>query len=703
MENRGFNIQNTAETFSVDVLSTDSGLFDISFNGNRICLSDKTEIFYKNVINPDSNLSGSADKSRIWENILSKSKTPLKGSYLNTLDYEMSHQEANTNEITNILQNEFRYFLEKLLSNQPIDQKMKEHEINNFLQMINTFKADEKIIFMMKSIIDDEKQNVDNINKESIKAELVIIEYLREKEKKFDVFYEFLKYYRVFDQIDKNQTIFYKFLEYKEKLTVAIKLREFENNIIDRLKSSDFAFKKIPPQDEKYYSVAHDYFKLVYDSLKKSQNLDKPFYKQSIFSKISEIHVFLEKISENFLIKAADIKNKEDRVILAKIMINLFEIILSSVIFIHEKYLYEGMGADSIDLKIYEMRKNPESLWLLRYSYLEQMETFLTKFLEFRPNILQSTLNEIFSFTDNLLYFIELFHKVNFSVESEKAYFLWRRKILSHIIELDYEKSLNLSRKYKDFFSVTYICHRKKWLNKLKETMMEYKDQTKVIKDILKIYLLFESSSIKKSINNTKNFEFSFFEDFDEFNQEIKEICANYPKLNFQYEIYLKNKNVNDYNEIDSNLENFVKKIVNKQNLNIYLKIAKIFNNLSRLNYEEFTMKNQEGNDITEILDNFYIRNENNGLELNYMLLVNYLVCSLKLPQINYENGSIFHNFEIFMTNYLKNDSKIFGENAQNVLKYRIAINLIQMAEEINYKFGDKEIFDRLRRVREFP
>ena len=85
------------------------------------------------------------------------------------------------------------------------------------------------------------------------------------------------------------------------------------------------------------------------------------------------------------------------------------------------------------------------------------------------------------------------------------------------------------------------------------------------------------------------------------------------------------------------------------------------------------------------------------------MLLVNYLVCSLKLPQINYGKGSIFDNFEIFLTNYLKNDSKIFGENAQNVLKYRIAINLIQMAQEINYKFSrDREIFDRLRRVREF-
>ena len=705
-EFKGFSCINTPEQFSVDTLSPDKGVWNVYFSGNKILLCDKTEVFLKNVINSPQSINDSYNQS----NQLEKSK-PKRTTHLGVTTYCDDDTAMIDSNLDKFLQNEFKEFSE--MSRKSTNNLQINNQIKTFLEKINKYEFLQiyhSITKILHCIVDDPTLNVDNINKESIKAELVIIEYLRQKEKNLEDFLDFLKFFRIFEHVDKNQTIFLKFLELREKLIVAIKLREFENNVVDRMDRVRVSHIKnsgsssmINLKDEKYYFIANNFFNSVYPGLRENPLLkpllnERPFYKQMIFSKISEIHIFLETIHDNFLTFIEDNKKQgEEKVILSYILVTLFNIILNSVRLHKEKFFQENNFESDLNSSISYMRENSQMLWLLNPEYLKSFEVYLNIFLEYNSiQISTSTQNEIFSYSDNLLYLFELFHKVNFSPHSQKNYQNSRKDILSKVIKLNSEKSLVLAKKYKDFYSITLLCYKENWLNELKETMKEFREDETIICYILKLYLLFESESIRENLNSQKSSEFSFFENFEEYSEEIEKICKKYPKLNFHYEIFKKSKNSNDHEEINLNLETFARSVVKKENLNIYLKIAKIFNILNECNNKDLTKRLEQEGKFSEN------KNETNASEINFVLLINYLNSSLNLSSFNTDdNNNIFEEFPKFLKNFIQSKStNLVDANNSGLLRFTIASQILKLAKEIKYKFQDN--LGELTRVKYF-
>ena len=193
------------------------------------------------------------------------------------------------------------------------------------------------------------------------------------------------------------------------------------------------------------------------------------------------------------------------------------------------------------------LKDNFNNLWLLREDFLEYFRSIFYKFLEFYSVLNHSYSNEtaadLMKYVDNILYLYDMYFKVNESSDNKKVHFEMRKDIISKIIPINAESSLAIAEKYRDFYSITFICYNNQWVERLKDTMEKYKDNTNVLMYFLKLYLLFETEN-NRSLNRKFN-EFKYFEHFYEYKEEVKSVVQKFPKLATLYEIYFKSRDLN--------------------------------------------------------------------------------------------------------------------------------------------------------------
>lgn len=698
---RGWNFHNSPELFTIDILHLESGLWNIYYTNGVLNVIDKTNVFIQNVISnyysDNQDISASSKFQHFFpgnypllENINDNKIENLHKLFNNTLNEYYKKINENTVKSKADLENE--------------EIRLKDHNIENFHLKLQSFEYDQIVNMvgsLLFSIIDDESLNVDVINKNSIKAELVIIEYLLQKEKKINVIFDFLNYFQIFQKFDPHKTIFLTYLQYKEKLTVAIKLREFENNIIDKklLVNSQENIQNYIKNDRllQLNNIAQTFITRVYTNLKNywsKRFSDTPFSKQLVYSKISDINSYIDNLFDIYSISMEDLKiSKDEKVLISYILIILWNNIIFSIKTLHEEVYYPHTGPQ--DFNSYQ--NNPQCLWLLSEDYLKNLKLIFTKFLEFYPALkniypIDFVADYLIYYVDHILYLFDMYFKINYSIENDKISFNLKKEMIGRIIEFDAERSLKIACKYKDYYSITIICYNNQWIDKFKEIMSEYINNRNIILYFLKLYLFLEADNLRK--NPMKKVNFEFFENFTEFSIYIEEICKSFPKLNFFYQIFLKSKTPMDTKETTTKLEELVKSVNEKRNVHIFLKIEKILNSINRCNLDAAMLNKNKNREDIDIMDrNKEDINEKDLKEINFCLLVNFLKNSFNLTTVDYSN--IFNSFE----NYIKEFLSLEKKEIDIFMKYKISFQLITLAREISYKIGNKNIFEYLYRV----
>jgi hypothetical protein len=704
-EIRGVNPICTFEDFSIDILTLDKGVMNFYYKNEKLNVLDKTKNFLNNF-----------STSQIEESEGDLNRSSLYG--LNYNPYSKSDFKSNQNQnIQLILQNLLSDFYEKKLNGyyKELKQEVIDSEISASISPFTNFsneKVIEEILKFLHSIVDDETTNVDNLNKESLKAELVIIEYLLKKQDNLDFVFNFLNFYKILENFDKNKIIFLKYLELKEKLILAIKLREIENNIIDKkLNTQPHAFQR--DREVMYYNKSSEFFNILYQHLKRnyvslsSSFSDRAFSKHLVYAKISQVEKILESIFTVYKSLIEDFTiNKDDKMHYSYLIVNILNIIFGSIRNFQEKILLsqqsnnEQVGEDNILTYVLKNRKeflsHPHYSWLLKESYLTYLNDIFYKVCQ--PNFTQDFLkNDLITYADNILYLIEFFYAINDPSKNNKVHFKLRKDIISNIIQFDPEKSLEICRKYNDYYNIVFICYNYKWIDILKEIMKSYyntNSDSKVVFYFLKLYLLLESQSIR---NPKEISEFTFFEKFEEYKEEIKKIIQDFPKLNFLYDVYIKSKDPLEISEDSGSLEKINMSIVDEKNISLFLKIQKIVNSLTRLNIEDLKIKNkisEEEYNKNSLLNEFIQK------KINFSLLCENLITSLNMQ--NVDRRDVMSTIFNFVGELIKNGQVM---KLNSFFKYKIAVQLTLLAREIsvcNNPEKYEEIFNEIFDVKKF-
>jgi hypothetical protein len=651
----GFNVINSPISgFYVDMLTLRSGLLSLSYNNEKFSLEQKTHLFIKNLISGSLSIKGEEDR------------TPLRKSELpQELLFSMNKAD-NINEETlkKYLFEAFEYY--EKYSNISAEQYTNNLEKDNLQRKISKFDYDTIInvvtgIFL--NILDDENINVDNINRDSIKAELVIIEYLGMKEMRLDQFFDCLQFFEILRKFDGKQIILSNYIESKGKLIFALKLREFENNIINN------EFINIREErTKKLNRVAKMFFEKVYAQQKedhlKHKLSDKVFNKQLIYSKVTKIASYLESIIIVYNWMINDIQlSAEDKIRLSFILIKLFNSIIGNI-----------RNFNSIQAETFGIRNEQLTNWLLDETYLKCFELVFQLATDDVKNTKISDLfeDEIINYIDNVLHLYESYYVLNNNSVNQRIFASFKRTNLGKIIELNYSKVLDVAKKYKDLYNVTYICYKYKDNFQLRIFLKEIEENDSMVKFVLKLFLLFVMEDFKSSQHKINFFDFTFFDDFSEYENQIRDIIKPFPKMRYFYYLYSKAKAPDSYPEIELELKWLLSETDYKDNIANFLKTLKALNTLNLSNYME---ESEEKKD-----EMFPGVNSFNANELNFCLLINYIS-----NEFDFKTHEIFDNFRDFVEKFIDQAS---SQNFPPNQTYSIILQLIALADEISDKFN---------------
>ncbi len=623
-EFKGLNIHSSPDNFFLEILST-SGIFKVFYEDKDIHYNDFSYHFIKclEILYNENN-----ESFKIKPNQLTKE--------------ESSNSEANLKKI-------IESYLNKI--GELIDQENEfEFEKTQFYNSLKNFELG-KISYNLEEIIlqtiDDESLNIDSINLNPEKSELVIREYLKRKKYKIEHLLFILKKSEFFNYFDPNKAVFFYIVESLEKIQTALYIRELENKLIERntIISNNIAFTD---QEKKQISFKLNFFKLVYENYRKNilKKEYKNFSKFLVYSKISRINDLISTIFITYLQSINDYKtDKIEKANYTFLIVELFSSIISGI---NESFIQHEIKDEPVE----KYRENSNYMWFTKTEYLSYLRTVHKNILDTFPLIqslsLVSDLNEsLFDYTDKILWLHERFYSVNSSDENKKRYFKEKKDILSRLTSVDSDKTLSLTIKYNDYFNMTLICYEKgrpQILNEIMKNSSEF-----VIQFILKLYLKLESEAYRQG----KSLEVNFFEVFVNFSNQISMIVSAYPKLKLIHENYL--KSIGKMHIVDPvvSIEEVCKKVKNENNIEKFLKIAKINNSLDRLELDEKLQ-----NDINNILYKSETHNNNkNCIKIHFLLLLYIIARKYKLEKYNFNFplDNLYNMIKELMT--IKNDS----------------------------------------------
>lgn len=469
------------------------------------------------------------------------------------------------------------------------------NDSEDLVKHLNNFQKDQNIslISIMRriilNIVDNETMNINNINTNTRKAEIIIIEYLKERLENYQIFLNFLKDYKIFENFDQNKELYICCMEYKEKLICAIKLREQENFLLKNY-VQDNNFSNLS-SEQKLIQIACKFFDNCFEQYKCKYPEKSGFNKYSIYFKISNFDNYLKFLLDEFVSKLKRLDSStEENLHLAFYLMNVFNLIFSEIK--NMSYYFEYLNSNitdnfylNFDFAIFQDFKNiKQSFWLFqnKEDILEKLEKLFrylvvenTKEIITIKNNISEFSKSIIEFVDHLIFFNMLHYNFKESDTKKVDYEKKKRFYIKNIIEIDYEKSLQISIKYRCYFTIALICNIYKCPVKLKEYLDVLSQKEKFnteIEYMLKIYLILDmekkikyqkenkvisasrignSADLKNQPNNSaslinkdKNliFYFDYFDVFCDYHQFLKNIFSNYPKVDFFYEFYLRSK-----------------------------------------------------------------------------------------------------------------------------------------------------------------
>lgn len=685
-EVRGINIVNilnsAQNSFSFELLALNKGIFEVFCKNAEFFENDKTDIFVKNLLSTSNKLN---DDKTLKINREYSSK--INENNYNYNDNSFNSERLNMERF--ILDAFYRYQEFKSQNNGSVSSNL-EREVYNFneeLKRLNLSLFLNEVEIILNKYIDDDSLNVDFINKESEKAELVIIEYLIKKEKRLVLFFDFLKFYKIFNL---SNALYFKFIEYMFKLALAVKLREFENSVIE----NNVLGATLSNSNNNNFNTQFDvnksfkeFLSKVNESIKRNYLSDygydesiKYFNKQYIYSKISKINKILNYFFETFNDLIDNFKvNLESKALITF----AFVVLLNKVILSFKNIINNYLIVNKSELK----ESEEDFLWFFKEQSFNLikvnkrlLEYFKTIKTFFGFNDLE---DDVINFAENILYLFNLNCEVNSSKSTKNEFFKLKREIIQPIIQFNKEKAFLIASLYQDYHSITNICFHNQWIDKLLEEMQKYLNQRTIIIFIMKQYLIYEAEQLKANIYN-----FNFFEIFVDFRLELEQIIIEFPKLHFFYKLFLKAKRDTLKNSSSSSYLNEIDKVllpINKySNTETFIKMAKVVNNI-------------EASEVVSVFNN----DENNEdskyeidiqtLKLNYESLINYVKLNLSNYDVNLNkynidiNNSIKVTFENLILSFIVDLN--FKDKALNDFdRYVVALRIIELANLLNHK-----------------
>jgi len=651
---RGIMIKNTF------IKPTQNRMVDTSFNDNKseIIENYNRPTFY-------GGIGGQRNQN------LTRNECNFNDSVLieNILKENLGDRDKE-NRILNFLTNKLRKYYDFKIRSKEVDLNaiydinIDIEELTNFLSSMvrqnnpNNSSYCDKIASIrpvinriILNIIDNESLNINNINMDTKKSEYIIIDYLKERSEKYDIFLSFLKDYKIFENFDSNKELNSLCTLFSEKLKSAIKLREQENFLLKNyLVDTNINYINNPQQ--KLVNISYNFYNECFKNLKhkKEQIESTNINKYSVYLKISTFDDYLKYILGKFNDEVNDIhRKKEDNLYLAFNLVNLWNSIFDEIKNISYKNEIANnqleiprMKIDNefntnynytINAQYYEDFNNfRSSIWLIenKENFLDKLEKIFVFLVEDDKkevisirNNLSNFSKTIIDFVDNLIFFNRMHYNFKFSKEQKKIEFERKKRFLiNKIIKFDYEKSLKIAIKYQSLFTISYICNLFKCPEKLKEyfdTIPKTIEGGKEIEYMLRVYLVLDmekkihSNKIIDNLNeisfNCRNknkndnyneiiFYFDFFNVFEEYHAQVVNIVWKYPKVKFYFEYFFKSRegvydrhfNIEKTTWEDFlDIEDLINAVINQKTLENVFKMTRFVLNMNMVSYQENT------------------------------------------------------------------------------------------------------------------
>jgi hypothetical protein len=499
-----------------------------------------------------------------------------------------------------------------------------------------------------RAVFNDDSSNIDNINRDSIKAELVIIDYLRKKQNIVEKLYHFLIDYKFFDYYDPSKKIFFELIQLLEKLTFAIKLREYENYIIQ----TDITLQQRDPFLYNLNNVSRQFFESVYlDAREKYKDYtrnDRTVNKQLIYSKVSYIQIYLDSIVDVYNVYMKNINlNSKDKLLLCHSMIILFNNVLSEIVKLDkDEYILS---------KLHDSDKSQS--WLIKVEYLN------TLVMIYEYYIISGSISEsinIHSYIDKVLYLFVYYYG-----QDRRGLFERSKVLLEKLIHIKPEKTLDIAISYRDFHTMTHICYYYNYSGNLTTNMENYSSNESIIEYIIKLYLSLESNNLRQ--NSQKGFAcFEIF--YEKYNPQLQKVIAKYPKLKALYDTFLTSKSKN-YHIMSTSVEELTKSTNNDKVKSLMLRIYRIVNSNFLVNYNTLDEANITYTNLAKQACD----------EVNYAILMDHLKYAFKIGATD--------DFSESLRQLVSDMNRLESKESPKV-KYHIVLFFVNLYKEIARSHG---------------
>ena len=610
-------------------------------------------------INNGDNLNNSFQSQRAlkpYEIILNNEKKKEFHIFLDEIIKKYMQEDSYLNKINE----KDEYIISKL------EQFFNNKQINNKNEALNDF------LNYINNIINNDSTHIEIIEKSRTKAKLLTVEYLQEKYNKLMILYEILKKCKIDGMkiFDYYPDLLNEFFKIFEKIIIGINMRKQENIHLEKIEQGNI-------EEEKFNTLFLERF---YTQIKNKLGNNKNFNHLLLFGKISNINeqlldTFFSEFNKIFMDKnnnnSYNYYNDEEFYYQQKDNLLLF--LINIIVGINEdiQKLITKLNQDGNNNKN-SFAKYNNGLWYLSNNnyictnYLLKIFILINKWKTeiFKDSKIDA--ETIFLLAEQLHFLLKNYLLIgNTSLKDKKDYINNQSIINSIMLNFNVDKAYYLSKKYYDHYTMAKIAfnNKKKYYNDLKEFMKNVLSKKPGhIKYILQIILEFEIQSIRNCKDNNTIF-FNYFEDFDIFQKEIKEIIKNSKKLQNFFNLYLLKKNIET--NINDNLgHDIVKNIVSNMKNNDIIDFNE--NKIKIYNLIKIVCLDKALNLIK------YVYLNNNGNEdINVNNNINKHIENIKEDNIIYEILQLCNdkNYKNILNNEEENPQRHFYERTVQFLK----------------------------------
>ena len=464
----------------------------------------------------------------------------------------------------------------------------------------------EDLVDYIKDIINNDSTHIEIIEKSNTKAKLLTVKYLEEKYEKLMIIFNLISNVtignlNIFDHYPDLLNEFYKIFE---KIIIGINIRKEENNHYEKIEKNKYDYN-----NSGNIKLINLFIETFYNEIKKYKFDDNSnFNHLLLFGKISNIDKYLlDTFFKCFNIiynLNSDLKQEKDELIL---------FILQIII---------GINKDIEELlnKIVRDKKYKQSL--IKYKgglwYLNDKNLLCKNYLISLLNLIdewkmneypESKINDdiIFIYGEQLQFLCKEYLIYGNNSTKDKFEYINCIKIIDTILmKYDIDRTYKLCKKYLDHITLAAIAfsNKNKYYSDLKNFMNNtLKNKRAHIKNILLQILKLELKEIQLSKDEFFNPEFNFFEEFDEFIDEIYEISKTNPKFLKFLNLYLLQKDIKtNTNERNCELNDIIYNIDNKneiENIDYLIKILNINKgiNIVKSSFFQNDLKKEEINE----------------------------------------------------------------------------------------------------------